>query len=66
MPTLPRWGSRCPTGGGRLLNNVRFIDQLMYTLLSSVGGCRTGWWAASLRRKAPPTTAQQCAAVLES
>ena len=52
---------------GRLLNNVRFIDQLMYILLSlPVGAWLYGLVGGSLRRKAPPTTAQQCAAVLEN
>ena len=51
----------------RLLNNVRFIDQLMYILLSlPVGAWLYGLVGGSLRRKAPPTTAQQCAAVLEN
>ena len=51
----------------RLLNNVRFIDQLMYVLLSlPVGAWLYGLVGGSLRRKAPPTTAQQCAAVLET
>ena len=48
---------------GRLLNNVRFIDQLMYILYSlPVGAWLYGLVGGSLRRKAPPTTAQQCAA----
>ena len=52
---------------GRLLNNVRFIDRLMYILLSlPVGAWLYGLVGGSLRRKAPPTTAQQCAAVLEN
>ena len=52
---------------GRLLNNVRFIDQLMYILHSlPVGAWLYGLVGGSLRRKAPPTTAQQCAAVLEN
>ena len=51
----------------RLLNNVRFIDQLMYILLSlPVGAWLYGLVGGSLRREAPPTTAQQCAAVLEN
>lgn len=51
----------------RLLNNMRFIDQLMYILLSlPVGAWLYGLVGGSLRRKAPPTTAQQCAAVLEN
>ena len=52
---------------GRLLNNVRFIDQLMYILHSlPVGAWLYGLVGGSLRRKAPPATAQQCAAVLEN
>ncbi len=52
---------------GRLLNNVGFIDRLMYILLSlPVGAWLYGLVGGSLRRKAPPTTAQQCAAVLEN
>ena len=48
----------------RLLNNVRFIDRLMYILPSlPVGAWLYGLVGGSLRRKAPPTTAQQCAAV---
>ena len=51
----------------RLLNNMRFIDQLMYILPSlPVGAWLYGLVGGSLRRKAPPTTAQQCAAVLEN
>ena len=51
----------------RLLNNVRFIDRLMYILLSlPVGAWLYGLVGGSLRRKAPPATAQQCAAVLEN
>lgn len=51
----------------RLLNNVRFIDRLMYILPSlPVGAWLYGLVGGSLRRKAPPTTAQQCAAVLEN
>lgn len=51
---------------GRLLNNVRFIDQLMHILLSlPVGAWLYGLVGGSLRRKAPPTTAQQCAVVLK-
>ena len=51
----------------RLLNNVSFIDRLMYILLSlPVGAWLYGLVGGSLRRKAPPTTAQQCAAVLEN
>ena len=52
---------------GRLLNNESFIDRLMYILLSlPVGAWLYGLVGGSLRRKAPPTTAQQCAAVLEN
>ena len=57
----------CGVAWSRLLNNVRFIDQLMYILLSlPVGAWLYGLVGGSLRRKAPPTTAQQCAAVLEN
>ena len=42
----------------RLLNNVRFIDQLMYILPSlPVGAWLYGLVGGSLRREAPPTTA---------
>ena len=60
-------GQQVSNWWNRLLNNVRFIDQLMYILPSlPVGAWLYGLVGGSLRRKAPPTTAQQCAAVLEN
>ena len=50
----------------RLLNNVRFIDQLMYILPSlPVGAWLYGLVFGALRRTEPPTTAAQCTAALE-
>ena len=46
---------------------TRLQDRLMYILLSlPVGAWLYGLVGGALRRKAPPTTAQQCAAVLEN
>ena len=49
-----------------LLNNIKFIDTLMYILLSlPVGAWLYGLVFGALRRTEPPTTAAQCTAALE-
>lgn len=49
-----------------LLNNIKFIDTLMYILLSlPVGAWLYGLVFGALRRTEPPTTAVQCTAALE-
>ena len=48
-----------------LLNNVKIVDTMMYILLSlPVGAWLYGLVGGSLRREAPPATAQQCAETL--
>ena len=49
-----------------LLNNIKFIDTLMYILQSlPVGAWLYGLVFGALRRTEPPTTAAQCTAALE-
>ena len=49
-----------------LLNNIKYIDTLMYILLSlPVGAWLYGLVFGALRRTEPPTTAAQCTAALE-
>ena len=49
-----------------LLNNIKFIDTLMYILLSlPVGAWLYGLVFGALRRTEPPTTVAQCTAALE-
>ena len=49
-----------------LLNNIKYIDTLMYIILSlPVGAWLYGLVFGALRRTEPPTTAAQCTAALE-
>lgn len=48
-----------------LLNNIKFVDTMMYILLSlPVGAWLYGLVFGSLRRDTPPTTAEECTAAL--